>query len=128
MEGYHLRREKGAALVEYALIAPLLFLLLFGIIEFSILVFSYNTIANAAREGARYGIIHPGDAGGIESAARGLTTGLDQAALQVSSTASGKTIRVEIVYPVDLITGLIVEAVGGDPTVDLHAAATMHIE
>jgi hypothetical protein len=110
------------------MIAPLLFLLLFGIIEFSILIFSYNTIANAAREGARYGIVHPGDASGIESAARGLTTGLDQAALQITSTASGKTIRVEIVYPVDLITGLIVEAVGGDPTVDLHAAATMHIE
>jgi len=128
MEGYHLRREKGAALIEYAMIAPLLFLLLIGIIEFSILIFSYNTIANAAREGARYGIVYPGDAAGIESAARGLTTGLDQAALQVTSTASGKSIRVEIVYPVDLITGLIVEAVGGDPIVELHAAATMHIE
>ena len=121
-------REKGAALIEYAMIAPLLFLLLFGIIEFSILIFSYNTIANAAREGARYGIIHPADSAGIESAARGLTTGLDQAALQVTSAASGKTIRVEIVYPVDLMTGLLVEAVGGDPTVELHAAATMHIE
>ena len=45
--------ERGQALVEAALTFPLLFLIFFGIIEFSLVIFSYNTISNAAREGAR---------------------------------------------------------------------------
>ena len=124
----HLRREEGAVLVEFAIIAPLLFVLLLGIIEFGIVFFSYNTIANAAREGARYGVVHPGDAAGIESAARTHTIGLNPGALEVSSATSGETVRVEVVYPVNLITGLIIEVVGGSPTLQLHATATMYLE
>ena len=123
-----LRSERAQALVEYALILPILLLPLFGIIELGMVVFSRSTIANAAREGARYGMIHPDDAEGIEAAARSLTTGLDGERLQVSSTASAETVRVEIVYPVDLITGVIIEAFGGDPTLELRAVATMQIE
>lgn len=52
------RRRRGQALVEFALIAPMLFLLIIGIIELGRLVFFYHTINNAAREGARYAIVH----------------------------------------------------------------------
>ena len=121
-------RESGATLVEYALVAPLLFLLLFAIIEFGIIVLSYNTISNAAREGARYGAVNPSDSAGIEAAARNLTTGLDQAALQINSTAGGQTVRVEVFYPVNLITSMIIQALGGNPTLDLRATATMYVE
>ena len=114
--------------MEFALILPVLLLLLFAIIEFGIVIFSHSTIANAAREGARYGIVHPGDAGGIEAAARGLATSLDQDRLQINSTTGGSTVRVEIVYPIDLITGIIIEVAGGDPTIELRAVATMQIE
>jgi Flp pilus assembly protein TadG len=47
-------RDEGANLVEFAVIAPLLFLLLFGVIEFARLAYGYSTVWNAAREGARY--------------------------------------------------------------------------
>jgi Flp pilus assembly protein TadG len=47
-------RDKGANLVEFAMIAPLLFLLLFGVIEFARLVHGFSTVWTAAREGARY--------------------------------------------------------------------------
>jgi Flp pilus assembly protein TadG len=40
-------------LVEFALIAPLLFLLLFGIVEFARLAHGFTTVWSAAREGAR---------------------------------------------------------------------------
>ena len=53
------RREAGQELVEFALILPLLLLLFLGIIEFGRAILAYNTIANAAREGARYGIVDP---------------------------------------------------------------------
>ena len=48
------KSERGATLVEFALVAPLLFLLLFGVIEFSRLIAAYTGVWTAAREGARY--------------------------------------------------------------------------
>jgi hypothetical protein len=51
-------RSRGQALVEFALIAPLLFLLIIAIIEAGRLVFFYHLINEAAREGARYAIVH----------------------------------------------------------------------
>lgn len=51
------RRENGSALVEFALILPILVLLLFGVIEFGLLLYNQQVITNASREGARYGIV-----------------------------------------------------------------------
>ncbi|MBN1092282.1 pilus assembly protein [Blastococcus sp. TML/M2B] len=45
--------ERGAAAVEFALVAPVLLLLLFGIIEFSKAFNNQATLSSAAREGAR---------------------------------------------------------------------------
>ena len=71
------RREAGQELVEFALILPLLLLLFLGIIEFGRAILAYNTIANAAREGARYGIVDPDRHGRHQSSsARALTAGL----------------------------------------------------
>jgi len=50
--------EQGAAAVEFALILPLLSVLLFGIIEFGILFYNKAMITNASREGARAGIVY----------------------------------------------------------------------
>jgi len=125
----HMRRRNGHELVEYAITLPLLLSLLFGIIDFAIIVFSYETIENAVREGARYGIVHPTDHTGIEAAARGLTTGLDQDALSFTISYPGSnTIEVEATYDVQLSTGFIMELFGGNPTLRLHAAAIMEIE
>ncbi len=49
--------RKGAAAVEFAIIAPLLFTIIFGIIEFGLLFYDKQVITNASREGARYGIL-----------------------------------------------------------------------
>ena len=47
------RLQQSQALIEFALISPVLLLLLFGIIDVGRAVFYYDTIAHAAREGAR---------------------------------------------------------------------------
>jgi Flp pilus assembly protein TadG len=47
------RDERGTALVEFALIAPLLFLLLFGIIDFGRALNYYNEVTQLAGQGAR---------------------------------------------------------------------------
>lgn len=49
------RGESGAAAVEFALVLPVLLLLLFGIIEFGRLMTTYSTVRLASRESARYG-------------------------------------------------------------------------
>lgn len=49
------REERGATLVEAALVYPLLFLLLFGIVEFGLAFKDYLTVSHAARDGARAG-------------------------------------------------------------------------
>jgi Flp pilus assembly protein TadG len=53
-----LRNERhGQALVEFALILPVLLLLLLGIVEFGLILYDQHVITNASREGARYGIV-----------------------------------------------------------------------
>jgi Flp pilus assembly protein TadG len=52
-----LRSYRGTAIVEFAIILPLLLVLLFGIIEFGIILYDKAVITNASREGARAGIV-----------------------------------------------------------------------
>ena len=53
--------QKGAAAVEFAIVAPLLFILIFGMIEFGIILYDKAMITNASREGARYAILYNGE-------------------------------------------------------------------
>jgi len=49
--------KKGTAIVEFAIVLPLLFLILMGIIEFSLVLYDKAILTNASREGARAGIV-----------------------------------------------------------------------
>ena len=49
--------EKGQALVEFTLLVPIFLLLLFAIIDFGMGFYSWITVTNAAREGARLGAV-----------------------------------------------------------------------
>ncbi len=50
--------SSGQAIVEFALVFPLLLILLLGIIEFGLLFYNKAVITNASREGARVGIVN----------------------------------------------------------------------
>jgi Flp pilus assembly protein TadG len=73
------RREKetGAVLVEFALVVPLLFLILFGIIDFSLVMFSYISVRQGTSAGAR------------EAAVIGTTTLSAQSCTMAPLTTSG---------------------------------------
>jgi Flp pilus assembly protein TadG len=49
--------NKGVAVVEMAIILPILMILIFGIIEFGFIIYNKAMITNASREGARLGIV-----------------------------------------------------------------------
>jgi Flp pilus assembly protein TadG len=50
--------QRGAAAVEFALVLPILILILFGIINFGIVLAQKASLANAVRIGARYGSVN----------------------------------------------------------------------
>lgn len=58
------RNCKGVTAVEFALIAIILFLVLFGIIEFGLVLYNKQVITEAVREGARAGIVWRADSNG----------------------------------------------------------------
>lgn len=55
------REDRGDSLVEFALISFMFVIVLSGVVEIGRMVLVYNTIANAAREGTRYAIVHGAD-------------------------------------------------------------------
>ncbi len=53
-----LKKNRGASAVEFAIVLPLLVLLIFGIVELSLALYDQAMITNASREGARFGIVY----------------------------------------------------------------------
>jgi Flp pilus assembly protein TadG len=50
--------SRGQAIAEFAIAAPVFFLILFAVIDFGRYVYYVQVLNNAAREGARYAIVH----------------------------------------------------------------------
>ncbi len=61
--------RSGQSLVEFALVFPLFVLLAFGVIDAGRAVVTYNTVANAARDGARVAIVDQATSGAAGSGA-----------------------------------------------------------
>lgn len=55
--GRQVTSERGAELIEFALILPLLLLIMLGIVDFGFMFQRYEVLTNAAREGARIAVL-----------------------------------------------------------------------
>jgi Flp pilus assembly protein TadG len=126
-----LRNEKGQSLVEFAILLPLLLLLLMGILEFGLMLNSYLSINNSAREGARLGIVD-GSNLEISELITNLSTNLNAENLVVNiiplegSRKSGDTLTVEVVYNYQVIIPIISNIL--NDVVVLKAKTSMRIE
>ncbi len=59
--------ERGVAAIEFGLLAPFLFMLIFGVIEFGVMLYDKAMITNACREAARAGmVLVPDNFGGYQ--------------------------------------------------------------
>ena len=101
--------ERGAAAVEFALILPILLLLVLGLVEFSRVFNVQISLSNAAREGARVMAIE-NDPGLARSAATAAAPSVNPSVaagdITVNNcTATIKTVTMTINYDVDLLTG-----------------------
>jgi Flp pilus assembly protein TadG len=64
------RDDRGQAVIELALTLPLLLVVVFGIIDFGFMFQRYEAVTNAAREGARLGVLQDYSAGDARERAR----------------------------------------------------------
>lgn len=102
------KRQHGTALVEFALVAPLLLVLLFGTIEMGRVLNAMVLVSNASREGARRGSVGDTEAQ-VRTVVRDYLTssGLDASRLNAqvtTSTVSGtRQIDVQLTYALPLL-------------------------
>jgi Flp pilus assembly protein TadG len=101
--------QKGQSLVEFALIVPVILLLLFGMFDIGRVLFSAVALEQAAREGARVASVGKTNAEVIASITSA-TTGLDSSRVSVSistgARTSGENIEINLSYPVSMINPL----------------------
>src|SRR2546421_10045949 len=99
------RDERGQTMAEFAVVLPILVVLLFGIVQFGILFNNYVTLTDAARAGARAAAVSRNDSdpvGTATAAVRASANGLTQANLNVSIASSwdpGSDVTVTASYP-----------------------------
>lgn len=85
----HLRRDSGASLAEFALVLPVLVMIVFGIIEFGIAFTKAQAIEAAAREGARLASIESSTVGDIEARVNDALTGIPMSGPPTVSVTPG---------------------------------------
>jgi Flp pilus assembly protein TadG len=114
-------RERGAVAVEFALLLPVLLLIVFGIIDFGRALNAQITLTQAAREGARLAALGNSDAS-VKSWTVNAATGLSLTAGSVSVTdcpanvaAGSVSTTVVVTYSFSFITpvGAIAGMIGG---------------
>lgn len=138
-----LRRKEGAQLVEFALVAPLLLVLAFGIIEFGVILYDQAVITNASREGARYLSKYP--ATGIAPTQSDVSTYVQtyvaNRIIDFTSSAPSPAVSfpaetagydgVQVSYSYRfLVFGSLIQLIGGSisPTLNLSSTTVMQIE
>jgi Flp pilus assembly protein TadG len=126
-----LKNQRGQALVEFAIILPLLLLIIMSIIEFGLMLNSYLTVRNVSREGARAGIVGSTNAE-IENTIISTSPNLEECKLTINITPpegsrkSGDTLTVKLTYKYKLIVPIISSLLGNE--INLKAQTSMRIE
>ena len=103
--------EHGAAAVEFAILLPLLLMLVLGTIEFGRAYNAQITLTNAAREGVRVMAINNNPtaaATAVQNAAASVSSTLPSSAVTVSPTtcSTGTQVTVTVKYTLSTITGI----------------------
>ncbi len=122
------RPERGSAVVEFALVLPILMVVALALVQVGVLARDELLVTQAARAGARQAAVDADEAG-IRSAAVEAAPGLDPAGMEVSVARSGgrgEPVTVAVAYGAPTTIPLIGWLF--PPSVSLHASATMRQE
>lgn len=117
-------RDCGAALVEFAMILPILVLLVFGVIEFGRAYHAKSTMAHAARQGVRAAALDSGDpVAATEQASSNLDPSQLTVAIDPDPCSAGDPVTVTVTYDHEYAIPL-----WGTGTWTFHESAVMRCE
>jgi Flp pilus assembly protein TadG len=113
-----IRNEQGQTMTEFALVLPVLALILFAVIQFGIVFNNYVTLTDATRAGARRAAVSrqaPSHDSSVIAAVRNSASNLDSSKLTVppptSSWAPGSDVTVTASYPYSIsLLGMVVKS------------------
>lgn len=123
--------NKGQALVEFAIVLPIILLLIMGIVQFGMMLNTYLEVQNASREGARAGIVGSTDSD-IQTLITSTSPTLDPHDLTItvtpnqSSRISGGTLTVMVSYNYELTVPIISNILNNE--IVLKGQTSMRIE
>jgi Flp pilus assembly protein TadG len=110
-----LRRTEGQTLVEFALVLPVLCMLLFGVIQFGIVFNHYLDLTDAVRAGARKAAVSRQDTNPVSTATQAVINSAGDITIKstdVSVTSDwqpGDDVTVEATYPYSIsLLGIVV--------------------
>ena len=87
------KHRRGAAAVEFAIVAPIFFLMIFGMVEIGRAIMVQQIITNASREGARLAVLPGTTASGVSNRVEDILTsaGISGATVQILDEGGGAT-------------------------------------
>ncbi len=105
--------RRGAALVEFAIVSPILFLLVFGMIEYGRMVMVQQIITNASREGARLGVLDGTSTSDVQTAVTDYLAGASVSGADITvdpsppdSAGFGEPVTVTVSVPFNQVSWL----------------------
>jgi Flp pilus assembly protein TadG len=106
-------KRRGAAAVEFAIVAPVFFLLVFGMIEFGRMIMVQQIITNASREGARIAVLDGATTSGVTSQVSNYLDGAGVSGATVSvdpdpptDAGWGEPVTVDVTIPFSSVSWL----------------------
>jgi len=133
------RSERGAELIEFAIVAPILIFIIAALVDFGMMLRAYEAVTNAAREGARVGVLPGYDTPDVQArvdaylAAAGLTgtrttNVTNQTVATPAGTFAARSVNVQYGYQFAVLGGFAPLFGGNFGTINLNAVAVMRTE
>lgn len=137
--GRRWRSERGAELIEFAIVLPILLFVIAGIVDFGMMFRTWETVTNAAREGARVGVLPGYDPPDVQArvnaylAASGLTGPRTTTVTNVpvatpAGTFNARSVNVQYSYQF-VVLGVVAPMFGGSfGSINLTGVSVMRTE
>jgi Flp pilus assembly protein TadG len=105
------QRRAGAAVAEFAVVVPVFFVLIFGMIEYGRMVMVQQILTNAAREGARVAVSDTSTTAGVKAASNQYLTAANISNTTItvtpdppSSATAGNPVSVQVSVPFNKVS------------------------
>jgi len=126
-----IRGNRGQSVVEFALVLPLLLMILFGITEFGRAWMTANILTSAAREGARLAVVTGPDVAAVTTRVTDVCAAAGVTPTQITVTGPNpadpnRRVTVTVTADFNVLTGTILESFNG--TIPLSATSVMRHE